>query len=257
MKLSDILALRPAADDSATIRASIAKVEAARAEAINRAGSIERDMRASLLTATDAQMQHAERDAATAKLAADRLEMLLGELRPALDAALAREAADVAAVRRDEAIALDAAFVATWRENLPKILDLCGAVLEAKRAADQAFPGAVERSELPRLEEPDLAFVRDVYRPDPLAWVLKLAEQAPAEIQRRREEAAEFDRREHARRVREAEHQQRRAADWRAAQEAEQAEDRKRQEQARLGEMPRSVVTINGVPATQMVGGGW
>jgi hypothetical protein len=257
MKLNEILALRPAADDSASIRASIEQVEAARAKAINRMGTIERDMRASLLSATDAHMERAEREAAEAKRAADRLGMLLDELRPALAAALAREDAAAAAGRREAALALDTAFLALWRENLPEILELCGAILEAKRAADAAFPGAVDRGELPRLALPELAFVRDPYRPDPLAWVLKLAELAPAEIRRRQEQAAEVGRREQARRAREEADRQRRAAEWRAQQAAEEAESQKRRDEARLGEMPRPVVTINGVPATSMVGGGW
>jgi hypothetical protein len=92
LTLAEVQALRPPASDAASIRAAIARAEAAQDAALDRAEAIERHMAAALLTASDEAMEVAEREASLAKRGADRLGALLEELRISLAAAEGRDA---------------------------------------------------------------------------------------------------------------------------------------------------------------------
>jgi hypothetical protein len=92
--LPTILSLRPGPDaDSAAIRASIARGEAMRDAARVRAEEAEglRGDPAALLTVDDAALAAAERDAAAARRAGDRIDLVLQEMQQDLETATARE----------------------------------------------------------------------------------------------------------------------------------------------------------------------
>ena len=86
MKFADILAIRPDTTDPACLSTAIDKAKTARIEALDRASAIEAEMSRTLLTADDATMEAAEREAAIARRAADRLEALIIQMNAALEA---------------------------------------------------------------------------------------------------------------------------------------------------------------------------
>ncbi len=248
MKFLDILALRPAGDDTVSIRAAIERAEIVRNDTITRAGELERAMTRSLLTATDAEMEVAEREAAEAKRAADRLEALLAEMRAALVLAEQRELQADEAARRRAALAADADFVAAWRKGYPKICELCATILVAQRVADEALAEAGLRNDLPRHEVTDFRRGYDPYHPDPLSAVLKLAALAPSEIRRRDAEVARIDAIEQERKAAEDAERRRRAAAYIEEQRVAATEDERRRAAQTLPPRERAQVLITGEP---------
>lgn len=183
MNFVDILALRPAANDSASLIDAIAKAEDARIQALDQASHLNAEMARTLLTADDATMEAAEREAATARRASDRIEALIGQMKPMLAEAQEREAADGVQRLVESAIAADEIFVATFRKLFPSLVEKAALILTAKRHADEAIAlvssmgnGLPRYKAFPQIE-------RGIA--DPLQLVLAVAEVAPSEIERR------------------------------------------------------------------------
>ena len=254
MKFADILALRPEADDSASIRAAIERADLKRIEAINRAGDLERRMSAGLLTDDDATMAANEQAATEAKRAADRIEALLAEMRVALAAAEQREGADHAEELRQAARDADAAFCKLYQRHRDKLLEACGAILVAKRAADAAISAADLGAEL--LARHSVEDFRPGHLVHQQAWrlILQLAELSPQEAERKRQLAAAERERETARQA----ELDRRAAEGRARVRAEQeAADRERDARTTTASQMRVPPTFIGDPGYSRSAAGW
>ncbi len=84
-----VSSLRPTSTDPQTIAAAIIRAEAAHAEAIERANNLERQMRAVLADASDAELDTREREAAVSHRAAERIGAILEQLRTMLAATAA------------------------------------------------------------------------------------------------------------------------------------------------------------------------
>lgn len=253
MQLSSILSLRPKDTDAASISAAIDKAEAASAEALDLASSLDHKAAGSLLTATDAEIDQAERDAAAARRSADRIDALIGELKGALAEAMQREKVDERAARIAEAVRLDGLFVDAWGSNWPAITKAAAKIAAAMRAADAAIDavdgGLNPFREVPRYEIaaetgyhalinwPDLARARL------LDGVLRVAELAPSEIARAQAAADAEMQRYTDRKAQDAAAQAVQAAAYRAQMAMEQAEE-DRQRMSRSIPSDRAQTTI-------------
>lgn len=165
MKFADVLALRPAANDSASILAAIEKAEAAARAAISRAHELERQRTASLLTATDAEMEAAEREAAEARRGAERIGALLNEMQTALEAARRREAVEAVREQIEQANKLGEDFVAAWKAKYAKAASVIRDLLLMEAAsvkADQQAREAIEEARSRGITDalPELAHAR-------------------------------------------------------------------------------------------------
>jgi hypothetical protein len=184
----NIATLRPTASDSASIRDAIAKAEAARTTALDHAGHLDRAMKAALLTASNEELEQAERDANNARRDADRIGALIEELRARLADAEDREAGDHEQDRRAAAIAADEVFVAAWRKHFVKLAEAAAAILQAKRQADEAI-AAIDRNGLALPRDAAFPYVYGAPENQPLAMVLRVAELAPSEVARQQSAA--------------------------------------------------------------------
>lgn len=239
MELPSISALRPKDTDSVSIRAAILAAEIARAEALDRAGRLERQMKAALLTATDAELEQAEREAGNSRRGADRIGALIAELRTALADAEAREAGDVEQARRAAVLAADAAFNAIWTKQYSLIEAAAAKVLAAARD---------HRRSQPRHRDARPPSLRDA---DSFEIVLELANRSAAEVYRRHEESAEEARRFAERRAAEQAERDRRVAAHALQERAERAEAERKQNELRIP-------IDNGRVAARITGGaGW
>ena len=106
MELSEILKLRPASADTASVRAAIAKTEAAHAAELARLAEAEQAIAAVLLTATDKTMATMEADASGIRRGVNRLEALLIEMRDSLRRAIEAETEAQRTARMQEALGL-------------------------------------------------------------------------------------------------------------------------------------------------------
>ena len=85
MKFADVLAIRPATTDPACLSIAIAEAKAKRIAALDFASALESEITAKLLTADDEEMEAKEREATTARRAADRLESLIVQMCRAME----------------------------------------------------------------------------------------------------------------------------------------------------------------------------
>lgn len=85
MKFADVLAIRPATTDPACLSIAITEAKAKRIAVLDFASALESEITAKLLTADDEEMEAKEREAATARRAADRLEALIVQMCRALE----------------------------------------------------------------------------------------------------------------------------------------------------------------------------
>lgn len=149
MKQDDILALRPVAGmGSAELQANVASATTARAELLRRIRDAEALRSEHLLTADDKKLNAADRDAQQARLAVDRLDMVLPEIRTALLAAQGRETVDAL---RAEAASLDALAVAVTRwqvEDYPIVARMIATGLTAQKALMDGMAGFSARADL-------------------------------------------------------------------------------------------------------------
>lgn len=148
MKQDDILALRPVAGmGSAKLQASAATANASRGELLGRIRDAEALRSQHLLTADDKTLNAAERDGQQARLAIDRLDMVLPEIRAALLAAQGRETVDAL---RTEAAGLTglAAAVTRWQaEDYPVVARMIATGLTAQKALIDAMAGFSARAD--------------------------------------------------------------------------------------------------------------
>lgn len=254
MNFTEILALRPEGDDSASIRAAIERAEVKRTEAINRAGELECRMKTGLLTDDDATMAANEAAAAEARRAADRIGALLREMLPLLKEAEAREVEDCSEALRQRAREADAAFVKLWGCHRDKILEMAGAILFAKREADAAMSAVKFGDEM--LSRHSIEDFRAGFSTAQQAYraILKLAELSPQEADRKRRVAAGEREREAAQRA----EWERRAAEGRARVRAEEeAAERERVARTLPPSQQHVPISVTGEPGYYRSGHAW
>lgn len=163
--LKDLLKLRPRGDDPASIRASLAAAEEARAAAGARVAELRAGRAARLLDAPAAEVERAEAALADASAEAERLDTLAAELGRRLAAAERRERVEKVRALLTKADAAGQRFLAFARNDYPALASkiAAGLMLEAEahellREATQAMmalPGE-ERAELPSVNPPRL-----------------------------------------------------------------------------------------------------
>ena len=141
LTLPEILALRPADNTTAAIKAALARAKSARDEALNHAETLEKSAARALLTASDDELLSKERDAALARLSADRISALLPELEEMLPAAERRESVEHITALADRSNSLGEACAAAWRDY-PAIVAPLVALLTQTREADAAWHAA-------------------------------------------------------------------------------------------------------------------
>ncbi len=146
MKLSDILELHPGAEaGSASLGLALTAALTKRDELLAEAAAADGERTAGLLTADDKALAAVEKTAQTARLAADRIDALVIELRGSMDDARGRKI--VIELQADAAkLAGLIATVERWQEqDLPRIAELVGAGLHAEQEAIEAYGMLVTR----------------------------------------------------------------------------------------------------------------
>ncbi len=160
MKLSDILELHPGADaGSAALGLALTAAQTKRDELLAEAAAADGERTAGLLTADDKALVAIERTGQTARLAADRIDAMLPELRA--DLAVARGRETVAELNTlAETVEQRVAAMSKWQtEQYPELAKLIGAGLHAEAAAVDAYAEFAARvdSEFRRQEVRDAA----------------------------------------------------------------------------------------------------
>ncbi len=146
MKLEAVLALDPGTGaDTAAYATAIATAVAKRAEVAERLTEAELARSADVLTTDDKTLLQAERDASAARLAIDRIDAIVLQMRGSMDDARGREI--VIELQADAAkLAGLIATVERWQEqDLPRIAELVGAGLHAEQEAIEAYGMLVTR----------------------------------------------------------------------------------------------------------------
>jgi len=139
MTLAEVLALHPGDGASAeALAAGVTAAEAKRKEMVGLATEAERVRASGLLTVDDKKLQASERDASRARLAADRIGELLPRLKTDLGAARGRETVAELQAMMPGVIDLDAALMAWWTKEWPKMLPIAVAGVQAFNAARDA-----------------------------------------------------------------------------------------------------------------------
>lgn len=146
MTLTEVLELHPGEGaDAATLSEALAAAEAKRDQLQEQAQQAERVRSEGLLQADDRSLQAAEREAAQARLAADRIAALLVQLQADHAAAQDRERAargqDTLAALRAEHAAVEDALDALRRwqtEDFPKLAEMIGTGFRLHDAAHAA-----------------------------------------------------------------------------------------------------------------------
>lgn len=157
--------LQPAARDSASIAAAIARGEAAEAEARANAEKAKESWSQMLLTADDAQMEELERAAASSLRDADRIAAALPQLRQDLDAAKKRETREAAVRLIEEANAAGQTFMDRWIAKYPGLSLELGEILHIeKRALELRSKAHAATKALPAEDSDDLPALRDMAR---------------------------------------------------------------------------------------------
>lgn len=237
MTIEDIAALRPAGEDSTSIAAAIAKAEEASANATKAATDQRGQAATALLNGTDAEIDAAEAEAIKADRTVKRIDVILTELRPKLADAQAREQAEANQLLVDEAVRLDAAFLAAWDKHYTPLVEAAAKITLAKRAADDALRTAqaalgiatgLGATQLPSHEDSlHRSIFADVWLPNRhlrrVELMQELAKLAPSEIARAEAERREGEQRERDQRAAESAERTRREAEGRAQVEAERA----------------------------------
>ena len=147
MDMKTVMALRPTADDSASIAAAIQSAEQAEKQARAKAADLEVARAKALLTASDAEIERLERDAALSLRGADRVAAMLPELREQHAAAVLRELRQAA---EEETVAYNAtvaAFVKRWEKDFPRAVEsLRGLLTECQKMGERRHFPARERA---------------------------------------------------------------------------------------------------------------
>ena len=135
MRLDEVLKLRPAEGATVeTIDAAIRAAEAKRRE-LRQLATEAKAVRSNPLAADDRAIASAAREAEAAELGAERIGLLLPQLRQDLDAAYAREARAALLVEHAD-LERTVAVLGRWRdEEYPRIIELIRAGLAAQDAA--------------------------------------------------------------------------------------------------------------------------
>lgn len=140
MKLDAILALDPGpGQTSAAYAAAISFAATKRAEVAERLAEAEQVRRAHVLETDDKTMLQAERDASAARLAIDRLDAIVIQLRASMDDARGRE---IVTELQAEAAKVNGliAKVEQWQEqDFPLISEMIGRGLHAEQEAIEAY----------------------------------------------------------------------------------------------------------------------
>lgn len=146
MKLEAILSLDPGPGaDSAAYATAIATAVIRRGEVAGRLAEAEQTRAANVLKTDDRTLLQAEKDAAASRLALDRIDALVIELRGSMDDARGRE---IVNELQADAVKLDGliAKVERWQEqDLPRIAELVAAGLHAEQEAIEAYGMLVTR----------------------------------------------------------------------------------------------------------------
>ena len=146
MKLTEILDLHPGAEaDSAALGRALAVALAKRDELLGEVAAAEQERRAGLLTADEKALTAIEKTASTARLAVDRVEAILPQLRADLVVAQGRE---TVTELQAEAAKVDGLIgnVERWQqEDFPRVAELIGAGLHAEREAIDAYGALLGR----------------------------------------------------------------------------------------------------------------
>lgn len=148
MTLPEILALRPGdGADSTALGAALAEATAKRAELMRQVHLAETLRADALLSADDQVLLDAQREAAQARLAAERMDALLPKLRADLSAARGRET--VAELKAEAArVKVLMVELERWqRHDYPQAAILIGAGLKAEHDALLAYGLALVRSD--------------------------------------------------------------------------------------------------------------
>lgn len=160
MKLSDILDLHPGAEaGSGALGLALAAASIRRDELLAEADAADQERRAGLLTLDEKALTAIEKTAGVARLAADRIEAMLPQLRA--DLAVARGRETVAELKTlAETVEQRIIAMTEWQtETYPQLAKLIGAGLHAEAAAVDAYAEFAARvdSEFRRQEVRDAA----------------------------------------------------------------------------------------------------
>lgn len=160
MKLTEILELHPGADaGSATLGLALTAALAKRDGLLAEAAAADQERRAGLLTSDDKALATVGKVAETARLAADRIDAILPQLRADLSAARGRETvAQLQALART--VEQNVGRMQEWQtRSYDQIAQLIGAGLHAEHEACAAYAEFVARvgTEFARQEVRDAA----------------------------------------------------------------------------------------------------
>jgi len=159
MDMKTVMALRPTADDSASIAAAIQNAEQAEKQARAKATDLEAARAKALLTASDAEIERLERDAALSLRGADRVAAMLPELREQHAAAVLRELREAAEAETIAYNATVAAFMKKWEKDFPHAVEsLRGLLTECQKMGERRHFPARERAAAAGVK--DLSVVR-------------------------------------------------------------------------------------------------
>lgn len=140
MTREQIFALLPKDDSSAAIRAAIEKHRQKHTECLDRSASLEREQQDGLLELDDAELLQMERNAATLRLAADRIAKQVSLLQPKLAEAETREAREAIVRQAAKVNAFVSDMNARLASEYPALVRrLIQDVLLVEQAAYQAF----------------------------------------------------------------------------------------------------------------------
>jgi hypothetical protein len=135
MTLEEILALRPSSGDSNTIRAALAKAELTRNDLGIQAGALQAARNKGLLVVSDEELLQAEKDAAAARLAMERIEAIIPLIREDLAKAEAEETLTSLREGVTDVQAKVAALEAWQKNQFPKLTAI---MAEGFRLQDEA-----------------------------------------------------------------------------------------------------------------------
>jgi hypothetical protein len=186
MKLDDVLALRPTATDSGSLRAAIHTSQATIARLKVRADELATQRGALLLSASDEDLEEREREIAESHRAADRITALIHEMQRDLISAEFREAKDGAIQSANEANEASDAFLNWWRTEYPRLASeiIEGLNLEIQaehqREAARIAAAKVASADLPSLPKIRSAVAEIMGNPSLWGWSLYRAFQLPS-----------------------------------------------------------------------------
>jgi len=183
--MDDLARLRPAGQDSVSIRSAIGKAEAAATELTQCANDLDRKRLSSLLTATEGEIDRIEREAELTRRSAERVTALIASLGIELAAAQRRERTAALQQQIEEAHQKGDAWLAWLRDDYPRhamaIRDGLRLEAEALAARERAAEALRRASDLPTDTLPPLAHPNgEAFGPAQWGWTMGEGVQLPA-----------------------------------------------------------------------------